>query len=79
MQIDNKFLDEIVKMATTAFGNATQAKKDMEESFRTKLASMISEYGSTVNQEEFQALKEMVQTLNERVARLERNFPVTRL
>jgi BMFP domain-containing protein YqiC len=71
MQTDSKIIDDIVKLATGIFGNANQVRKDMEESFRAKVESIFSGMGIAVNREEFEALRDMVQHLSDKVEKLE--------
>ena len=63
MQIDSKILDDIVKMATSAFGNANQIRKDMEDNFKARLEGMFAGLGISVTREEFEALRQQVAKL----------------
>ena len=75
MQLDSKILDDIAKLATSVFGNANQMRKEVEESFRARLESMLSGLGVAVNREEFEAMREMVSRLSTRIDEIEKRLP----
>lgn len=58
MQTDNKFLDDMGKLATSALGVAQNAKEEVEMLFRQRLERAIADL-DVVPREEFEAVKEM--------------------
>lgn len=77
MQTDNRFLDDLAKLATGAAGALTSMRGELEASVRAWLDRRLSEL-DLVPRDEFEAVKEMAararaenERLAERIAALE--------
>ena len=77
MQTDNKILDDLAKLATSAAGMAQSAREEMEALFRQRLERAIADL-DVVTREEFEVVKEMAakaraenEALEARIAALE--------
>jgi BMFP domain-containing protein YqiC len=58
MQTDNRFLDDMAKLATSALGVAQGAREEMENMFRQRFERLIASM-DLVPREEFEAVKAM--------------------
>lgn len=70
MQTDNRFLDDLAKLAAGAMGTAHGVKTEIEAMVRQKFAAWLSDL-DLVKREEFEAVKEMAEKArleNERLA-----------
>jgi BMFP domain-containing protein YqiC len=77
MQTENRFLDDLARMASGALSSFTAIREEMEARLRQRLETML-ERMDLVTREEFDAIKAVAQaaradceSLAERVARLE--------
>lgn len=77
MQTDNKFLDDLAKLAAGAVGTVHGVRSEMEALFRQKLEATLAGL-ELVRREEFEVVKEMAQAarlenekLGARIAALE--------
>ena len=78
MQTDNKILDDLAKLATSAAGMAQSARDEVEGMFRQKLERAIADL-DVVTREEFEAVQAMAskareenEALEARIAALEK-------
>jgi polyhydroxyalkanoate synthesis regulator phasin len=69
-----QFLDEMTKMATSAFGMAGNVKNDMADMFRTQIEGICTQMG-LAKQSTIDTLVERVAALEDRIAVLEKNMP----
>lgn len=70
VQTDNRFLDDLAKLAAGAMGTVHGVKTEMEAMVRQKFAAWLSDL-DLVKREEFEAVKEMAEKArleNERLA-----------
>ena len=77
MQMDNKLVDDLVKMASGAMGAAAGLREEMEAQVRQQLERMLARM-DVVTREEFDAVRDMAETaraeqeaMAERLAALE--------
>lgn len=77
MQVDNKILDEMARLAGGAFSTLTGVRNEIESQFRQQLERMLSQM-DVVRREEFEAVQAMAaeartaqEELAERVVALE--------
>lgn len=77
MQVENRILDDIAKLAVGALGVAAGVRREAETLVRQRLAALLGDL-DTVPREEFDAVRDMAakareeqERLAERVARLE--------
>jgi len=77
MQTENRLLDDLAKLASSAMGAAAGLRSEIEARIRTQLERILEESGR-VPRDEFEAVKQMAATaraeqeaLAERVAALE--------
>jgi BMFP domain-containing protein YqiC len=82
VQTDNKFLDDLAKLAAGAVGTVHGAMGEMEAMFNQKMGAMLAGL-DLVRREEFDAVKEMAEKarmenekLSERLALLEQKTAV---
>ena len=80
MQTDNRFLDDIAKLATSALGTLQSARDEAQARIRDQFERMIAGM-DLVKREEFEAVRAMAQkarreneALARRVAELEQAF-----
>ena len=80
MQIDNKLLDDLAKMAAGAVGTAIGVRDEIEAQFRQQIERMLSRM-DLVTREEFEAVQEMAararaeqEAMAERLAALEQRL-----
>ncbi len=77
MQSDNRFLDDLARLATGAMGALNGARQEVDQLIRTRMERLLSDL-DLVHREEFEAVREMAvrareenERLAERVAALE--------
>lgn len=59
MQKDNKFFEDVAKVASGAAGTIMEMKRDMEDTIRYQLEKMLQKM-DLATKEEFETLKEML-------------------
>jgi len=69
MQSDNRFLDDLAKLATGAAGAVTSARAEAESALRAWLDRRLNEL-DLVSREEFEAVRDMAVQAREESARL---------
>lgn len=77
MQSDNRFLDDLARLATGAMGALNGARQEVDQLIRSRMERLLSDL-DLVHREEFEAVREMAvrareenERLAERVAALE--------
>jgi BMFP domain-containing protein YqiC len=64
MQIDNKLLDDLARMASGAVGALSGLRGEVESQFRQQFERILSQM-NVVSRDEFEAVKAMAQTARE--------------
>jgi BMFP domain-containing protein YqiC len=70
MQTDNRFLDDLAKVATGALGSVTGVKHEVEVRIQQQLERLLARM-NLVPREEFDAMKAVAQAAREAQIRLE--------
>lgn len=71
MQTDNRFLDDLAKVATGAIGSLSGVRQEVEQRVQQQLERIVSRM-NLVGRDEFEAVKAVAQAAREEQIRLEK-------